>query len=140
MHSQTYNLKENKVSIIKTNTMKKLTSMVEYNLEIFGQQTSSEEFMAMSIERSWLLNRPIQKEDCVPSDRYGNHLVKPIYNSNEKKLEKSWEKYIQAKEKVIFEGFEYKDGLISYQGNIINEESFGLTRIEELVSWNLILK
>jgi hypothetical protein len=89
--------------------MKKLISMVEYNLYIFGQPTSAEEFMAMSIERSWLLNRTIQREDCIG-------------------------------EKAIFEGFEYKNNLVSYRGNVINEECFGLTRIEELVSWGLILK
>jgi hypothetical protein len=89
--------------------MKKLTSMVKYNLEIFGQQTSSEEFMEMSIERSWLLNRTIQKSDCIG-------------------------------EKSIFEGFEEINGLISHRGNLIPDECFGLTRIEELVSWNLILK
>jgi len=120
--------------------MAKLISMVEYNLDIFGTTSSSEEFQAMSIERSWLLNRPIQKSDCVACDEFGNVLLEPVYNSDEDELEKKWSIYQQAKERCLFEGFEHKHGLIVYQGNIINEECFGLTRIEEFVSWNLIMK
>jgi hypothetical protein len=38
-----------------------------------------------------------------------------------------------------FEGFECKHGLISHRGNLIPDECFGITKIEDLIIWNLTL-
>lgn len=53
------------------------------------------------------LKQPVKIEMFIPCDDDGNVLEIPQYKSNEEKVEQEFLEYQKAKEKVLFEGFEY---------------------------------
>ena len=86
------------------------------------------------------LKQPITVGMFIPTDLEGNILEIPQYNSNEQELEKLHLKYQQAKERVIFEGFELdKRGGAKDENNYIDEEFCDGKTIEDLVEFNLTL-
>jgi len=122
--------------------MKNLISSIDYGKYLDSMEISNALYRFRRQVYDAFLERPIQKSDCVTCDENGNVLEYPkelfgskttIYREN--KLNE----YQQAKEKVTFEGFEFKHGLISYQGNVIDEECFGITKIKDLIEWKLTL-
>ena len=70
----------------------------------------------------------------VPCDLKGNFLEIPTYNSNLKELEEAHFRYQQAKERVIFDGFEYdKKGFAKKGDFYVNEEFIINKTIEDII-------
>jgi len=137
--------------------MKDLISTTKYIISLWDKDMTREDFAQSSIRYATFLERTIQKSDCVPCELVdGAYVVlqKPkqfsdylLTNEEYGKLKRvhcnEWreacERYKQELSKVTFEGFEYKHGLIRYKDNAIDDECFGLTKIEDFLSWNLTL-
>lgn len=137
----------------------KLISLTDYVLELWDDKLMSE-IGIIAINYAQFLNQKIKLEMFVPCDEDGNVLEEPlIYNefvSTLKPYER--DKYQQAKERVLFEGFkiikpnEHKIDSLNGTSFLQNEEEnvgfikdwedtwyFEYETIEDLVKLNITL-
>lgn len=74
------------------------------------------------------LKQPLKLEMFIPCDEDGNVLEYPtnISISNDFNFEKALLKYVEAKEKVLFEGFTHKDNDFLHNGKVYFSSSVDL--------------
>lgn len=126
--------------------MKKLLSIAEHSDILHNTEL-------MSMSERWKLHRERvefgrQKPElwmfmpCKLVDGAWVVLEEPNYKANELQLQDEWKDYLEAKERVIFEGFEYekKSKMIVSNDFGMDSEDLYLLTIEDLVKYNLILK
>jgi len=133
--------------------MKKLISMEDYVLEVVQTPNINEAICWEQTEkrlhkiytRALLLKDVIEKWMFVPCklvDGVWVVLVEPRLKNysiaNEYLIDVK--AFKQAQQKVLFEGFEVKHGLIYYKDNVIDDECFGITKVQDLLTWNLTFK
>jgi hypothetical protein len=126
----------------------KLQSHLQYENSLDLQFLSDAEFRIKSKNHRVFQSKKIELGDFVPCDEDGNVLEEPNINNfksepfcstgNCKAYQDEVNIYQQAKEKVLFEGFEYKKAIFK------DEELFWLgdfngETIEELIKYNLTL-
>ena len=89
----------------------KLISMVEYVLEQRNIQIRPSEVCRLSVNYANFLNQPLTLGMFVPTDEDGNLLEKykyfPCSLKYAKEINEYYYKYQKAKDKVLFEGFEW---------------------------------
>jgi len=129
----------------KIKIMKKLIPSIEYGKHLDSMEISDSEYRQQRQKYDAFLERPIQKSDCVTIDEDGNYIKEPK-PSDYRLCDEDYDvyseyllKYNKAKEKVIFEGFECKYGLVWHKDNVIDDECFGITKNVDLSDWNLTL-
>ncbi|WP_353166399.1 hypothetical protein [Empedobacter brevis] len=134
----------------------KLISMTDFVLEQDNKNTYIS-FCLKVLKYAQFLKQPLTLGMFVPCDEEGNVLEEPTmekygyYSSNHQEEQSGWmyeegedkyyeafEKHQQAKERVLFEGFELKNDLIfnaSTQTFIDEEILFNLENIENLITY-----
>lgn len=113
--------------------MNKLISSVDYGIYLDALEITDHEYRVRRKKYDLFLRQKIKKTDFIAHDFEGN-MIEGI-NLSKKQFDIK-----KALSTIVFEGFEYKRGLILYQGNVIDEECFGITRIQDLIPWNLKIK
>ena len=89
--------------------MKKIISMTDFVLEQYEKQTNPTIFEETTHNYANFLKQPLKLEMFVPCDEDGNILKKPKCNNQCDSCDCMYEfnLFTEAKEKVIFEGFEW---------------------------------
>jgi hypothetical protein len=120
--------------------MKKLIGMTDYVLEQWEFAGKEEIQKYYSIAKyAYFLKQPLTLGMFVPCDENGNVLEE---TDQYRSCEKGW-KYGQAKENVLFEGFQYlkdEEGFyLEHDNLILFPDEFGSSTLESLVNDNLKL-
>jgi hypothetical protein len=130
--------------------MKKLISMTDFVLEQDKDFKPTRTYKELVINYANFLKKPLNLGMFVPCDEKGNFLEEPIkfdlwlkygdFTQYGNYLTNKCKPYQQAKERVLFEGFESAKAGYVYNSNISLDEEFieGKT-IQYLIPFNLTL-
>jgi hypothetical protein len=91
--------------------MKNLISSIKYGKYLDSAEISNGSYRQQRQKYDAFLERPIQKKDFISVDR----------------------------DLPTFQDFNIEHGIIWYGDNVINDECFGITKIKDLIDWNLTL-
>ena len=95
--------------IKKLNKMKNLISMTDFVLEQGTEINTGEMFYRRTYSYAKLLKQSLELWMFLPCDKYGNVLDKPFVSQYfDEHLKTKELLYIQAKERRLFDGFEWK--------------------------------
>lgn len=129
----------------------RLKSMVDFVLENAKQPYVEGTKYKDLVNYAKFLKQPLKLEMFVPCDEYGNFLEEPCdykywikddeNGAYEGQNEYMCIKYQQAKEKVLFEGFEFNGKYVKYSEDwlYLDEEICEAETIEFLITYNINL-
>jgi hypothetical protein len=144
----------------------KLISMTDFVISQWDKDITREDFAQSMIKCATFLKQPLQLFMFVPCDELGNVLEKPVMFYSDENIKylkgieievanecnKKVKQYQQAKERCLFEGFEFEDRttftvcveyknitmFFTYRGSV-NINGSSVRYIEDLVTYELSL-